>query len=943
VTLEDFRLPGPPGRPLTFTFNARTYIGREGDTLASALLAHGVHFVARSFKYHRPRGFLAAGREEPNALVALGSGGRVDTNTQATCIELFAGLEARSINAWPSLRFDGGALLGRLGRFMPSGFYYKTFFWPSWHFFERHIRRAAGLGVAPTQVDPDRYDRPNRHCDVLVVGSGPAGLAAALERGRAGADVLLLEQEPEPGGTLRWDERPVDGVAASEWLGRILAELATLPNVTLLTRTVVVSHLDHNLLLAVQQAGEHGESGGQQLWHIRAGHVILATGAIERPLVFPDNDRPGIMLASAVRRYALQYQVAVGSRIVVATNNDDAYRTAQVLLAAGIQVAAIVDSRAHSDSVCQGVPIHRGAVITRTRGRQRVHQVQVRTLDGAQHWRIDCDAVAMSGGWNPTVQLFCQRGGKLRYDTEAVAFVPAECPPDVDIIGAAAGQGLVASSRTMPLWEVAPQLAPSAKQWVDFHNDVTVADIALAALENFQSVEHLKRYTTLGMAPDQGKTSNLNGLALLGERTGRAPGEVGTTTFRPPFVPLRFGVVGGRDRGALYHPSRRLPTDALQTGHGAQMADYGAWLRPAFYPAAGEDMAAAIHREVTAVRRAVGILDYSPLGKIQVVGAHAMTFLNQIVATNLATLKVGSARYSLTLTEGGIISDDGIVSRLGEDLYLLGTTSGAAERMYFLLEEWHQREAPSLSVRITNVTGHWGVLMLSGPKARELLGRCSLDFDPSAAAFPHMSVRQGHIEGIPVRASRVSFTGEVSFELAVPAGYAAALWRHFFAMGKDLGLAPIGIEALDVLRIEKGFIHVGGETDGSTVPDDVGYGAMCKNKKTDFIGRRTLALPALNGAERLQLIGLKPLDGTTPLAVGAQLAPSPQRPVTRLYGHVTSSVWSPTLAAPVALGMLAGGRQRGGERLFAWSAGAFRPVEVVDPRRYDPEGALLSG
>jgi sarcosine oxidase subunit alpha len=494
------------------------------------------------------------------------------------------------------------------------------------------------------------------------------------------------------------------------------------------------------------------------------------------------------------------------------------------------------------------------------------------------------------------------------------------------------------------LWQVPAPIAGSGKQWIDFQNDVTAGDVALAARENFNSVEHLKRYTTLGMAPDQGKTSNVNGLGILGEQTGRKPGEVGTTTFRPPFTPVSFGVIAGRDRGPLFHPPRRLPTHALRPEYNATLEDYGAWLRPSFYLRSGETMEAAIAREVQAVRNAVGILDYSPLGKIEVLGPDALRFLNRMVATNLETLKVGRARYSLTLTEGGAISDDGVITRLTDHHWLMGTTSGAAERIFSLLDEWHQRECPELDVDIVNVTTQWAVLMLSGPSARELLSRTDIDIDLGASAFSHMEVREGRIGGVPARVSRVSFTGEVSFEVAVPAGYAASLWRQLFALDQDLGLTPVGIEALDILRLEKAFIHIGTDTDGTTTPDDVGYGSMVRNKSIDFLGRRSLALPEMTRNDRPQLVGLRPLDDKRPLAAGAQLAltPDPKKNCSGL-GHVTSSAWSPTLQTPLALGLLAGGRGRVGEQLQAWANGKFRPVEVIQPQRYDPEGARLNG
>jgi sarcosine oxidase, subunit alpha len=968
-----FRLPGHTGARLKFSFNGVALEGRAGDTLAAALLANGVHMVARSFKYHRPRGILGAGAEDPNSLLTIGSGAHAYVDT-ATCVELVADLEARSLNVWPSLRWDVGAVLGRLSRFLPAGFYYKTFFWPHWRIFEGPIRRAAGLGVVPAGADPDRYVRLHHHCDVLIVGSGPSGLAAALAAAQAGLAVLLAEQDWQFGGSLLWEEHAIDGTDSRAWLLQTLEQLRQCANVTLLSRTCVTSYLDHNLLLAVEQAPGGTSPWRQRLWQVRARRVVLATGAAERPLVFPDNDRPGILLASAVRQYVTRHRVAAGRRIALATNNDDAYRTARIALAAGLTVVAVFDTRAGSTPELPGVPVHRGAVIVATRGRHRVCAVTARTFDGQKTWSVECDTVAMSGGWNPAVQLFSQSGGKLRFEAAAAAFVPADARQATHIAGAAAGAGsllqclrsgyaagaAVVGELGLPApplrewhaddlddhvkaqWRVPTSIAGSAKQWVDFHNDVTDQDIELAAQENFQSVEHLKRYTTLGMAPDQGKTSNVNGLAILGELTGREPGQVGTTTFRPPYAPLSFGVIAGRDRGGLFRPTRRLPTHRQQQECGADLQDYGSWTRPACYPRAGEDMAAAIAREVHAVRHAVGILDYSPLGKLEVAGADALAFLNRIVASDLETLKVGRARYSLTLSEDGVISDDGVITRLAEDLLVMGTTSGAASHIRAVMDEWHQRECPDLQVWITDVTTQWAVLMLTGPLARGVLERTDIDIDLAPQAFPHMTLREATIGGVPTRIARVSFTGEVSFEVSVPAGFAPDLWRHFMRSSEDLGLTPVGIEALDVLRLEKGFIHVGGDTDGTTTPEDVGYGGMVRNKPSDFIGRRSLALGSKGRPAPLQLIGLRPLDDPRPLAVGAQLfsASGPRRSGS---GHVTSSAWSPTLGEPLALALLASGRSRIGERLLAWHQSAARPVEVFEPKRYDPEGVLLNG
>jgi sarcosine oxidase subunit alpha len=972
---------------LRFTFDGRSFQGYEGDTLASALLANGVSLVGRSFKYHRPRGILASGAEEPNALVQIGRGGRGDPNLRATQVELYDGLSALSVNRWPSLHWDAMAVLDRLSPILPAGFYYKTFMWPRglWGLYEWAIRHAAGLGRAPPQPDPDRYEKVHTHCDVLVVGAGPAGLSAALAAGRAGARVLIVDEQAEAGGSLLATRQGISGAAAAEWAAQSAEALAALPEVNRLTRTTAFGYYDHNYVLLLERVTDHlpverraAATPRQRLWKVRAKQVVLAAGAIERPLVFDNNDRPGIMLAGAAQVYVKRYAVRAGARVVVATNNDSAYDAAYDLAGAGIKIAAVVDTRPYDrEKAAQleaiGVPLWAGHRIVAAQGRRRVRGVRVEPVGGVVGSNIRCDLVAMSGGWSPTVHLFSQSGGRLQYDESEACFVPLSPLQEVRCAGAAnasfglgdclregteagaaaaAGAGFALEAQNVPVvsdrvrtpidpaW--APKPGTDGKAFVDFHTDVTANDIELAAAEGYVSVEHLKRYTTAGMGPDQGKTGNVNALALLAEIRGSGIANVGTTTFRPPYTPVTYGALAGRDIGSFADPVRRTPMDDWHEGAGAVFENVGQWRRPFYYPGAGEDKQAAVRREALAARSGVVLLDASTLGKIAIKGEGARALLNLIYTNAWDKLAIGRCRYGLMLGEDGMVFDDGVTARLSENHYLMMTTTGNAGRVMDWMEDWLQCEWPNLPVFLTSVTTQWATVAVSGPNARALLAGAAEGIDLDGEAFPHMSVRMGRVAGLPARVFRVSYTGELSYEVNVPASAGLALWQALLAAGEALGVCPIGTEALHVLRAEKGYIAVGQDTDGSVTPGDLGMGwAVSKTK--DFIGKRSLARGDTARAGRKQLVGLLTDDPACVVPEGAHVvAEMKERPPMKMLGHVTSSYMSPNLGRSIALALLADGRAKRGARVALAVDG--RPVQAVvtDSVFVDPQGVRLN-
>ena len=982
---------------VSFKFNGTKLYGYKGDTLASALLANNIHLVGRSFKYHRPRGIMTSGSEEPNAMVQLhNNSSRTEPNVRATEVELYDGLEASSQNCWPSVNFDFGGINNFLSPLLPAGFYYKTFMWPAsfWEKYEYFIRKSAGLGKSPTEPDPDIYEHRYLHCDVLVIGAGISGIIAAKTAAQNGLKTLLVDEKPNLGGSTIYqnnDHFKINDANSSKWLEKEIDDLKNYKNLEIKTRTSVAAYHGYNFILARENLTDHIEVSKrdnkvrQRLLKIRAKKVITATGSIERPLIFNNNDRPGILLSSAIKKYVDFYGVKSGEKIVLFTNNDTAYETALSLNDKGIKVEAIIDIRNENDSELiksvknLNIQIFNNHTIVDTEGYKRINKVSIMELskDGTsvvgKKIDINCDCLGMSGGWTPAVHLFTQSGGKLKFRNSDNVFIPNTYNSDQLCIGACNGDFELSDIiKNIPdqinkflnvsdesfknikisstkennyrnIWLLpSDKILGKTKPFVDYQNDATAKDIKLALREGFRSIEHVKRYTTTGMGTDQGKLGNMHALGIIADTAKVQMGELGTTTFRPPYTPLTFGTIVGRNVGEYFDIFRKTPMHDWHVDNKAEFENVGQWKRAWYYPKNNEDMHQAVQRESKAARESAGILDASTLGKIDIQGTDASEFLNRVYTNAWSKLAIGKCRYGLMLNEDGMVYDDGVTTRLGENHYIMTTTTGGAANVLGKLEDYLQTEWPELDVYLTSVTDHYATASVCGPNSKKILSKLIPDLDLSDENFPHMSFKNASIGKIKCRVMRISFTGEHSYEINVQANYGKSVWEKCMEIGKEYNITPYGTETMHLLRAEKGFIIVGQDTDATMTPIDLQMDWIVSKKKYDFIGKRSLYRSDTIREDRKQLVGLLTENPNEVLEEGAQIVAETNKKPVEMLGHVTSSYYSPNLNKSIALGVVRGGKNMLGQKLFIPMENKIINVTVADPVFLDKENKRLN-
>ena len=982
---------------LSFKFNGKTYYGFKGDTLASALLANNIHLVGRSFKYHRPRGIMTCGSEEPNAIVQVGNDPSLtEPNVRATEIELYEGLEAFSQNCWPSVNFDIGGINNFFSSLIPAGFYYKTFMWPSklWMFYEHFIRKSAGLGRSPTSKDKDIYDHRYLHCDVLVVGGGISGIIAAKISAKNNKNTILLDDKPKLGGSTIYQNNDcfkIGGINSSTWLSKEIESLTNLKNLTVKTRTSLAAYHSYNYLLAKENLTDHlnlNERRGkirQRLWKIRAKKVIIASGSIERPLIFDNNDRPGIILSSSIKKYIDYYGVKCGQKLSLFTNNDSAYETAISLSKSGVNVNSIIDIRERSTSSivkCTeklGIKIHWKHTVINTNGYKKINSVEIMKLsdDGSNvvgnKINESCDCLGVSGGWTPMVHLFTQSGGKLKFRDVDNIFLPNNGTSDQISIGSCNGDfeldDILKNSNssvkkflnidssdydnldTVCSKEIEKKniwLLPSNKQFgktkpfLDFQNDSTAKDVKLALREGFKSIEHVKRYTTTGMGTDQGKLSNMHALGIIAETAGVKMGELGTTTFRPPYTPLTFGTIVGRNVGEFFDITRKTPLHDWHVANKAEFENVGQWKRAWYYPKNHESMYEAVQRESKAARDSAGILDASTLGKIDIQGTDASEFLNRIYTNAWSKLEIGKCRYGLMLNEDGMVYDDGVTARLSENHYYMTTTTGGASNVLAKMEDYLQTEWPELNVYLTTVTDQYATVSICGPNSKKIVSKVIPDLDLSEDKFPHMSFKNAKIDKIRCRVMRISFTGEHSYEINVQSNYGKSVWEKCFEAGKEFNITPYGTEAMHLLRAEKGFIIAGQDTDGTMTPVDLQMNWIVSKKKYDFIGKRSLYRSDTIREDRKQLVGLLTDDPKEVLEEGAQIVADTNKKTIEMLGHVTSSYYSPNLNKSIALAVVKSGKKLKGKKMFVPMENKTINVTITDTVFLDKENKRLN-